>query len=67
MHEHVPALTDCELLVVRIEGNRKEIRMSNRRFWIIKYALALIIRSRCVPGKQLEKVIGHTTVASLLD
>ena len=38
-HEHVPACTDCELLDLSVDGKRKELRMSSRRYWRIKYAL----------------------------
>ena len=38
-HEHVPACTDCELWGLRADGKRKELRMSSRRYWRIKYAL----------------------------
>ena len=30
-HEHVPAGTDCELLGLRADGKRMELRMSSRR------------------------------------
>ena len=31
-HEHVPANTNCELLGLRVDGVRKELRMSGKRF-----------------------------------
>ena len=66
-HEHVPACTDCELWGLRVDGKRKELRMSSRRYWRIKYALEGALQARRVSGKQLERIIGHTTFASLLE
>ena len=66
-HEHVPACTDCELLGLRVDGKQKELRMSSRRYWRIKYALEWDLQARKASGKQLERIIGHTTFASLLE
>ena len=50
-HEHVPACTDCELLGLRVDGKRKELRMSSRRYWRIRYALGWALQARKVSGK----------------
>ena len=66
-HEHVPVCTDCELSGLRVDGKRKGFRMSSRRYCRFKYALEWALQARKVSGKQLERIIGHTTFAFLLE
>ena len=34
-HEHTPAATQCDLLGMHIDGDRKEIHMTAKRYWRI--------------------------------
>ena len=41
--------------------------MSSRRSRRLKYALERALQARKVSGQQLERILGHTTFASLLE
>ena len=66
-YEHTPAATHCDLLGMHIDGDRKEIHMTAKRFRRIKWALKWVLRKRKVRGRTLERIIGHTTFAALLN
>ena len=66
-HEQVSAGTDCELLGLRVDGKRKERRIRSTRGWRIKYSLEWALQAGKISGKQLERITGHTTFASLLE
>ena len=66
-HEHTPAATQCDLLGMHIGGDRKEIQMTAKRYWRIRWALGCMLRKRRVRGRTLERIIGHTTFAALLN
>ena len=50
-HDHTPASSQCELLGMHIDGERREIRMTAKRHWRVKWALEWILRKRRVLGK----------------
>ena len=66
-HEHTPADTQCELLGMFVDGEKKEIRMTSKRFWRIRWGLEWMLRKGKVRGRLLEKIIGHVTFAALLN
>ena len=61
------ASTNTELLGLVVDGKRKEIRMSPRRYWRIRYAIEWVLSREKVSGKTIERIIGHITFASLLE
>ena len=66
-HELTLASTNTELLGLVVDGKRKEIRMSPKRFWRIRYAIEWVLSREKVSGKTIERIIGHITFASLLE
>ena len=66
-HEHTVAEPDCKLLGLQIDGRRKEICMTGKRYWRIKWAIEWVLRKKKVKGRILERIIGHYTFAALLN
>ena len=66
-HELVPASTKCELLGLHFDGVRKEISMTTKRYRRIRWSIEWVLRKKRVTGRLLERIIGHTTFAALLN
>ena len=66
-HEHTPAATQCDPLGMHIDGDRKEIHMTAKGYWIIRWASEWMPRRWKVRDRTLERIIGHTTFAALLN
>ena len=66
-HEHTVAEPECKLLGLQIDGTRKEICMTGKRYWRIKWAIEWVLRKKKVKGRILERIVGHYTFAALLN
>ena len=66
-HEHTEAEPECKLLGLQIDGTRKEICMTGKRYWRIKWAIEWVLRKKKVKGRILERIVGHYTFAALLN
>ena len=66
-HEHTTAEPECKLLGLQIDGKRKDICMTGKRCWRIKWAIEWVLRKKKVKGWILERILGHYTFAALLN
>ena len=54
-HEHTTAEPECKLLGLQIDGKRKDICMTGKRYWRIKWAIEWVLRKKKVKGRILER------------
>ncbi|CAJ1446249.1 unnamed protein product, partial [Effrenium voratum] len=65
-HEEVEGVTLVESLGVRINGMSGTVQPTPKRDWRLDKALAALVSRPYITGEQLQVVVGHMTVRSLL-
>ena len=66
-HEQALQCEDAETLGTRLDGQRRMTRLTPKRLWRLRQALAWALARRALPGRVWEVLLGHCTFCSLID